>query len=136
MVNYERLLKMDVLTKIDSLAVSDGWKSKFRTIAEAEPISLGLIPKFKNDAVYKNASITTKMNFWAFFFGIFYYITKGMWKKGIVLLAIGIGLVIILGALFGGSVSNAAGFGVAGLFAAFANFDYYRKMVLGEDFWI
>ena len=127
---------MDLLEKIDSLAVSDGWKSKFRTIAEAEPISLGLIPKFKNNAVYKNASITTKMNFWAFLFGIFYYITKGMWKKGIFLLVIGIGLVALLGALFGGSVTNAAGFGVAGLFAAFANFDYYRKMVLGEDFWI
>jgi len=50
---------VELLEKINSLDVSDNWKFKFRTITEAEPISLGLIPKFKNDVVYKNASIAT-----------------------------------------------------------------------------
>jgi len=127
---------MDINAKIDSLDVSDGWKAKFRILAEAEVISFGLIPKFRNDEIYKQAPITTKMNFWALLFGIFYYITKGMWKKGIVLLVIAIGIVIVITELFGDSIGNSAGFGTSALFAAYANFDYYRKMVLGEDFWI
>ncbi len=126
---------MELLEKINSLDVSDNWKSKFRTIAEAEPISLGLIQKFKNNVVYKNASLTTKINFLAFFFGIFYYIVKGMWKKGLTLLGIGFVFILIVDVLFGDSISSAAGIGVGALFAAYANIDYYRKMVLGEDFW-
>lgn len=129
-------MDIEIENKINTLAVDDSWKTKFRTLAEAEPISFGLIPKFKNEAIYKNSPITTKMNFWALLFGVFYYIAKGMWKKGIVLVAIGFGVNVLLTLLFGEKAGNSASYGIMAIFAAFANFDYYRKMVLGEDFWI
>jgi len=127
---------MDILAKIDTLPVSDSWKSKFRMIFEMEPLKFGFLPKFKNEEVFKKSPITMKLNIWAFLFGIFYYIAKGMWKKGIVLQVIVIVIVLAADLLFGDKVSTAVGMGAGSWFALYANLDYYRKMVLNEDFWI
>lgn len=136
MVKYERMLKMDVLEKIESLSVSDDWKTKFRTLAEVgEPITYSM--RLRNEAAYKQLPFKIKFNIWAFLFGIFYYLSKGMWKRGLTIIGIGIVMSMVMTVLFGDEAGNLASFVVYSLlFATYASFDYYRTMVLGEDFWI
>lgn len=125
---------MDVLEKIDALSVNDDWKAKFRTLAEAgQPITYSMM--LRNEAVYKQLPFKMKFNIWALVFGIFYYLSKGMWKKGLTIIGIGIVMTMVVGFLFGETAGNFASFGMVALFASFANFDYYRTMVLNEDFW-
>jgi hypothetical protein len=126
--------RIQIEEKINSLTVDENWKAKFKVIADSEPISFGLIPKFQNNNVWTKAPITTKMNFWALF-GLFYYIAKGMWKKGVVLSVLGMLFVIVVTVLFGEKIGNAASFAMPALFISLANLDFYRKMVLDEDFW-
>ncbi|MDD5210981.1 MAG: DUF2628 domain-containing protein [Sulfuricurvum sp.] len=127
---------MDLLEKIESLGVSDDWKAKFRTLAEVgEPITYSM--RLRNEAVYKQLPFKIKFNIWAFLFGIFYYLSKGMWKKGLTIIGIGIAMTVVITVLFGGEAGNIASLVVYSLlFATFASFDYYRTMVLAEDFWI
>lgn len=126
---------MDILEKIDSLAVSDDWKSKFRMLAEVgQPITYSMM--LRKEPAYKQLPFGMKFNFLAFFFGIFYYLIKGMWKKGLTIIGIAILMSIVITILFGETAGNIASIIVpAGLYASFASFDYYRTMVLGEDFW-
>lgn len=126
----------EIYAKIDSLSVSESWKQKFRTIADTEPITLGIFPKFKNVQVYKNAPFTLKFNLWAFFFGLFYYLAKGMWKRGLVLAGVSILISLIVALIFGDKAATYMNMGLGALYGSFANIDYYRKMVLGEDFWV
>lgn len=121
-------------SKINALEISESWKDKFRVLAEiGKPITYAMM--LRNETVYRKLPIGIKFNAWAFLFGIIYYLHKGMWKKGIVLLGSGIVLMIVVTILFGKTAGNFAGFAATGLFASFASFDYYRMMVLGEDFW-
>lgn len=126
---------MELLEKINSLDVSDNWKSKFRTLAEiGQPITYSMM--LRKETVYKQLPFSIKFNIWAFMFGLIYYLAKGMWKKGLMIFAIGIAIAIVVTILFGEKAGNIASIiAPAGLFASFASFDYYRTMVLGEDFW-
>jgi hypothetical protein len=78
-------------------------------------------------------------NVLAFLFGPFYYLLKGMWKKGLtlfVLCVIGIVALDMLMEFVGlGKYTRATSFGAAAVFATLANRDYYRKMVLGQNGW-
>jgi hypothetical protein len=127
---------MDVLQKIDSLQVSDSWKVKFKTIAEANPLNYGLVIKFEKNDVWQKSSLWTKFNPLAMLFGVFYYVAKGLWKKGLLLLVIGIGLISFAETVFGGKVGDFIAIGYNAVYATYANLDFYRKKVLDEDFWL
>ncbi|MDQ1244315.1 MAG: hypothetical protein QG565_655 [Campylobacterota bacterium] len=125
----------NIESKINALEVSESWKDKFRVLAEVgKPITYAM--RLRNESAYKKLPIGIKFNIWAFLFGLIYYFLKGMWKKGIVLFGSGIAIGIVLIVMFGESAGNITTMIVTSLlFATFANFDYYRTMVLEEDFW-
>lgn len=82
------------------------------------------------------------MNFFAFFFGIIYFLILGLWKKGLVLLGISIGLGLVLNVIdfmIGGTIPNGAytglSVGVSALWAMIANYAYYIKETKGLDGW-
>ena len=80
---------------------------------------------------------------WAFFFGPFYYLVVGMWKKGLALL---VGL-ILFGIIFGGvyygivgspqsrAVDTGLGVGISWAVSVMATYDLYRFKVKKENFW-
>jgi len=127
---------MEALQKIESLAVSETWKEKFRTIASAKPLNFGLALKFENQDVWMKSKIWTKLNPFAMLFGVFYYVFLGMWKKGLMLFIIGIGVVTIAEILFGSKIVDFLAIGFNAVYATYANLDFYRKKVLDEDFWL
>ncbi|HEM8292178.1 MULTISPECIES: DUF2628 domain-containing protein [Providencia] len=82
------------------------------------------------------------MNFFAFFFGIIYFLILGLWKKGLVLLGISIGLGLVLNVIdfmIGGTIPNGAytglSVGISALWAMIANYAYYIKETKGLDGW-
>jgi len=120
---------------IDSLPVSETWKTRFHWLRTAGGRSM------KN---LKNMSRTEQQpgfhfNILAFLFGPLYYVAKGMWRKGISLFIVCIAVVIaidfFLVAIGFGQMSKALGYGVAAVYAVRANVDYYKKMVLGDNGW-
>jgi len=115
--------------KINSLDVSDKWKAKFLAINKAKPINSGWLPKFED------SKFRPKFNFLAFFFGAIYYVIKGMWKKALAILGLGIVLTVIV-SMINPKFAQFVGFGIAGLVAMMANYDFYRFKVLDEgNFW-
>jgi len=76
----------------------------------------------------------------AFMFGLFYYLAKGMWRKGLVLLLMVLGVQIVLGfVLFmigGEALANATGFLGGAIFAMTAPRDFYAFKVEGDQGWM
>jgi len=120
---------------IDALPVSDKWKVRFKAITHAGGAKLPNIKSLQKDERRKAYSF----NILAFLFGPFYYIAKGMWKKGLFIFLVGVLLIIMLSigleALGLGKISKALGYGLSAFFAIRANMDYYKKMVLNENGW-
>ena len=120
---------------IDSLPVSDSWKRRFKAMRKAGGPSL---PNFKNLSREERKALSP-FNALAFLFGPFYYLAKGMWKKGLTLFVLClVGLLILdtVMVLVGlGSYARATGFAAAAVYGTLANRDYYAKMVLGHDGW-
>ena len=120
---------------IDSLDVSDKWKTRFKWLRRAGGPSM------------LNAKHMTRQerrgfinfNILAFLFGPFYYLAKGMWRKAISLFVVcaagAIVLESLLDALGFGEFGKAVGYGVGAVFAVRANIDYYKKMVLEDNGW-
>ncbi|MBL0089748.1 MAG: DUF2628 domain-containing protein [Ideonella sp.] len=80
---------------------------------------------------------TLTFNGWGFFFGPFYYLAKGMWKKGLSLFGVVV-VLLIVGEAIASAMHWPDGFlSVIGpvVFAVRANIDYYKKMVLGDNGW-
>ena len=80
---------------------------------------------------------------WAFFFGPFYYLVVGMWKKGLALL---VGLVLfgitfgnvyygIVGAPQSRAVDMGLGAGIGWAVSIMATYDLYRFKMKKENFW-
>lgn len=75
-------------------------------------------------------------------FGPFYYIAKGMWKKGLAYWRLGIAGILVLETLvtvagFGHLLSRMHYTGAwVALFAMMANRDYYKKVMLGDKGWL
>ncbi|WP_273818672.1 DUF2628 domain-containing protein [Providencia rettgeri] len=101
-------------------------------------------PEFK--AALKAASfgerILINMNIFAFFFGIIYFLILGLWKKGLVMLGItiGVGLVLnIIDFMIGGTIPNAVytgvSVGMSAMWAMIANYAYYIKETKELDNW-
>ncbi|WP_144218498.1 DUF2628 domain-containing protein [Shewanella algae] len=78
-------------------------------------------------------------NVLAFIFGPFYYITKGMWKKGLYLFLLTLGLnllSLVLVSLFTDrDISKVMYIINSTIYGLTANYDYYRYYKLGETTW-
>lgn len=84
----------------------------------------------------------TKFCVLAFLFNWIYYLIKGMWKKALVIIAAGVAIGIITSIL----AAISLGLGLLVQFVAIVGLmvyvglaapgDYYRHVVLKEDFWI
>jgi hypothetical protein len=120
---------------IDSLSVSDSWKRRFKAMHKAGGPSL---PNYKNLTSEERKHLSP-FNVLAFLFGPFYYLVKGMWRKGLtltVLCLIGVLALDAVMVLVGlGNFTRATGFAAGAVYAALANRDYYAKMVLGRNGW-
>ncbi|MCX7092024.1 MAG: GYF domain-containing protein [Methylobacter sp.] len=113
--------------------ISEPWKQKFELIEKAGG------PKLKEarNLPFKERS-KIMFNLLGSIFGPFYYLVKGMWKKAVVLSAIGVLAIIILELIFdkiGVRNSKITNFIIPSIFASRANIDYYKKMVLGDNGW-
>lgn len=119
---------------IDGLAVAEGWREKFRLIHKAGGPRM---PRLKELTARERMKVG--FNAVAFFFGPFYYLAKGMWKRAIALFAACFAVVflvsLILDAAGRGAWGDGLKYGVGAFFAIRANGDYYRKMVLGDNGW-
>ena len=89
---------------------------------------------------YKQLSFGSRLrinsNIWAFLFAPVYFFVKGMWRKGLTLLA----AALVLGAVLvwldvPDSWGHATGIGFAGLQMTIANYAYYLHVVKGSRSW-
>ncbi|MGV0794966.1 DUF2628 domain-containing protein [Mycolicibacterium sp. XJ1819] len=90
-------------------------------------------------AAYRQLPFGTKMrltaNGWAFFFGPIYFFLKGMWRKGLALLAIAVGLaVVVLGLDTPDVVVRIASLVVPAIAMTTANYAYYLH-IRGSQSW-
>ena len=119
---------------IDSLPVSQKWKARFHIICAAGGPKL---PRFKELAVGERRKIG--FNIPAFLFGPLYYLAKGMWRKAISLFVVCFAALtavsVILELLGHGDIARAFRYATGAVFAARANIDFYKKMVLKENGW-
>ena len=123
---------MDVISKINELQIAPSWKQKFLAISESKPFGGGLVHEFGDKAKYKALPFWTKFSVWGLLIGVLFYFFKGMWKKGLVLMAVNVLVVVLSEAIPALALLLYLPMVIA---FAQANIDYYRKMVLGEDFW-
>lgn len=134
---YSLDTKQDAIdvSHISTLPVSDAWKAKFYLIERAGGIKL---QKFKELSFGERIKVNN--NILCFLFGPIYYIIKGMWKKGItlslIILVISIPIILGLESLGLEKFEKSLGYGFAAIYAARANRDYYKKMVLDENGWL
>lgn len=121
---------------IDGLPVSDKWKEKFRLFRKAGAPAFS---RLKDLPAGERKRAGFGFNLFAFLFGPFYYLAKGMWRRGlslmVVCIAVVAGLEIMFELLGWKRLGNALGYGVAAVYAVRANIDYYKKMVLGDNGW-
>lgn len=117
---------------IDALDVSDRWKAKFHVIDKAGGPGLPRLhqlPRSERNSVGFNVG--------AYVLTVFYYLAKGMWRKGIAYLSISLAVIFALIMLFDAlgwqSAERALPFVVGAWYAIRADVDYYRKNVLGDD---
>lgn len=112
--------------------LSDVWKKKFFLIEKAGGPKL---PHMRELRFGEKRRLT--LNVWAWLFGAFYYLTKGMWKKAIVLSALCLLATYILEVLLQrmGLTTSLTKFVGPAVFGTRANIDYYKKVVLGDNGW-
>jgi hypothetical protein len=121
--------------RINALDVSAKWKERFLAIAHAGGPKL---PHFKQLPKTERRK-AMGLNVLAFLFGPFYYLAKGMWKRGLVYFALGAVAIVIVGLLleyFGfGALARSLHFGLAAVYGLRANIDFYKKTVEGDNGW-
>lgn len=113
---------------IDSLDVSDKWKSKFEILRKQE----------SGEELDKKERSSSVWNLWAIVFGPFIYFSYGMWHKGLFLLTIYLlwSAVLSFVELKTGIVINSALYSAPGPIAGFLiNKDYYLYKVRKEKMW-
>ncbi len=122
---------MEVNQIIDELDVSDNWKKKFKQIHTVynlnylnggikNPWSWKQRDEFKKLGYVNRAKFEFAANGWAFIFGPFYYMAKGLWLQGLGILVLTI--IFIKAYIF------------IALYCYYsANFDFFRKKLLKSD---
>jgi len=78
-------------------------------------------------------------NLWAWLFGPFYYVAKGMWRKAVSVTCLSLAVTVFMSALApdgGLEFLNVALNTVLGVWLVLnANINYYKKVVLGDNGW-
>jgi len=122
---------------IDALEVSDSWKKTFRLIKKAEPE--GPFKYKKLDELDLSERRKMNYNFIAFFFSGLYYLWKGMYKKGFVILGaswIYIAVLTFAEGFFSVSLPDVFFYIPPSVICAIlANYDYYKKVVHKKQMW-
>ena len=109
-----------------ALDVSVTWRERFE-IMERVGWNEGMWKnRARSGALPYNERFRISMNIWGFLFGPFYYMAKGMWKKGWAI----VGASFIL-ALLGGLPA----FLVPFFCMSYASYDYYLFKVYGKDWY-
>ncbi len=128
---------------IDTLDVSDKWKRYFKGMQKYGGVRAPLLkslPPDQRKAALKEMAPPISSFALAFVFGFFYYLVKGMWKKGLVLLAFVLVVVITVSFLLylvgGETLANATRFLGGAIFAIMAPRDFYAFKVDGDDGWM
>ena len=124
--------------KINSLDVSDAWKRKFELIEKAGEFNGFSYENFKSLSFGER--IKMGFNIFALLFGPFYYFYKQMWKKGAVILGIGLVFIVTLLAIematdtsFPSSIYKLPI--IEAICGSLANYDFYRFKVHQETIW-
>ncbi|WP_454790676.1 DUF2628 domain-containing protein [Mycolicibacterium lutetiense] len=125
---------MSEQTPVENL--SDSWRWKFNFFNTYGLPSAS--PEAK--AAYRNLSFMAKLrltsNILAFLFGPIYFFVKGMWRKGLTLLALTIAVAAVLVVLdVSDSIGRAVSIGVGALAMSTANYAYYLHVVRGSESW-
>jgi hypothetical protein len=118
----------------ESDPISESWKRRFFLIEKAGGPKLSKIRDLSPGERMKVFN-----NIWASFFGPFYYLSKGMWKKAISLLAFSVVFFVIF-TLFYWPTRSSLRFSMSFVcftvnFGIRANIDYYKKMILNDNGW-
>jgi hypothetical protein len=123
--------------EIDGLEVKDAWKKTFRLIVKAEPEGFLKYKKLAELNSFERRKI--QYNFIAFFFSAFYYLWKGMSRKGLVILGAAwlyIAALTFVEGAFSITLPNVVYYIPPSVICAmFANYDYYQKIVHKEEMW-
>lgn len=134
---------------ISNIDVSEIWKDRFKTFHEygSQPtrpwwLLGGYYFNSKDKKLaWRGLAVYNKDNYismTAVLFGGFWYLVKGMWKKGLLLLGVELLINIIVVNILGITDVPEWLFGtaaVAGIASASASYDYYRFKVLNQTFW-
>ena len=113
-------------------SVSDSWKRKFDLFEKAGGVKSSNLRKLSFQERMK-----VGFSIWAFLFGPFFYLVKGMWKKAISLSGVSVLVIIILEMVcmvlgIPDTITNVV---FPAIFASRANVDYYKKVKLGDNGW-
>lgn len=130
-------------TNIDALNVSDRWKRYFRGIQKYGGLQLPLfkaLPAQERKAAFKEVQPPISSFALAFVFNIFYYLFKGMWKKGLVLSAITLPILIVLSVVLyvigGEHLAGATRYLWGAIFGFMAPRDFYAFKVQRDNGWL
>ncbi len=131
-------------TDIDSLDVSDRWKQFFKGVQKWGGLQMPLYKALPKGPQRREALKDVKPPIasfaLAFVFGFFYYLAKGMWKKGLVLTAIVIVILIVttfvLYMVGGDTLANATRYLGGVIFGIMAPRDFYAFKVEGDKGWL
>ncbi len=124
--------------ELQARGVNSTWIRKLTEIHNAgiQGFSLGIVKTAQPLLFF------TRFTVLAFLFNWIYYLIKGMWKKALVFLGacVAIGIIVSIVSLISLTLGSLIYFvGVVGLMVyagLAAPGDYYRHVVLKEDFWI
>ncbi|WP_348771644.1 DUF2628 domain-containing protein, partial [Providencia rettgeri] len=140
-INPYFILYINKEWEMEQKQYSNKWQKRFDFF---EKYGSPSTPEFKTalKAASFGERLLINMNFFAFFFGIIYFLILGLWKKGLVMLgiSIAIGLVLnIIDFMVGGTIPNGAytglSVGISVMWAMVANYAYYIKETKGLDGW-
>ena len=125
------------LQDLQARGVNATWLAKLEEIQNAGIISL----KFGMLKTERPLQFLTKFSILAFFFNWIYYLIKGMWKKALLIIAAYVALnIIVMILMFVHPILGLLAWLLAIAMAIYVGLaapgDYYRHVVLKEDFWI
>jgi hypothetical protein len=132
---------VNLLPSTDTLAVKPKWRERFAFFdAYGAPSSAAFHEAIKRAP--RGTRRRVNFNFLAFFFGPFYLLGLGLWKKALSLVAVVLGLAVLeltfsvaTGIDVPRPIDSALNIATALLFGLSTNYAYYLKQVKGCQNW-
>lgn len=126
------------IQELQARGVNATWLVKLQAIHDAGVVSY----KYGFLKTERPLPFLTKFSILAFLFNWIYYLIKGMWKKALFIIGayVGIGIIgtilMMISPGFGSTVYMGLATGLSIYIAQAAPADYYRHVVLKENFWV